>query len=831
MNKNEFIRLINHIKPLDSEALSEIKSLMRLYPYFQAAYVLNAKTTPTSDNITKAAVRTLDRSILQKIISTDYNPYTNQFDIQEHTLQTDGINAFDTLKEAYIKEDDVRQYDAIVDFKDLDSYKKLEEFETSLTAPPEELEKEVSEDEITNLEAVATHTSTEEIVSTPTEEETTADLTDQQPVSFFEQIESSKSEDLQIADEIVKPIHLHTSEETNNVIQENTQNSEENGSFFDSLEANTSITTTVTNEEKVEEEKASTGNFFDDLDNTTANNVVTEVKEPTIFDSVHPEVTHILTEDTHEDEHHQLDEMSYIFDEEHDRTDFHHIDFDIDELHLNVNLHEEDEQIEKVQTNLQDLLAEAKTVVTQEEKDELLAKHKEHQEHIHEDTQLTYSYVHDEEYDRTDFHHFEDETHTQELHLTVDTHEETADVYEEMPFHAELDDFDRTEFHQYAKDIEEDYTFEIDVLEEKLNEFYDYDNLYDGGDDTEIATTTTTTPISATNSATETTSEGNFFDNLSEENTTAITENTVNEVVEKENSQEGNFFDSLAEEKNTNAVAETTTQEVPETTQGQERNFFDGLPTENTQTVVSQVIETQTVMPTQEGSFFDNLTTDDQDIIEKPISLQPISQNTENEDVLVEKQDNLVFDNPDDFFADELEALAEEQKDFNFFESLEKMEKLDEAYQKFDEDDFGSDMFGYEKQRWLTEQYENMKREEQNLFESGDEFVKEFWNYKKSVEEQKAYYEQRKTEQNNLIDKFIAENPQIQIDRNKLSDEQQDLSAATTKEHRFAVSEQLALIYAQQGKIQKAIIVYRKLALKYPEKSAYFTAQIEELKK
>ncbi len=804
MNKNEFIRLINHIKPLDSEALSDIKAMMRLYPYFQAVYVLNAKTTPTSDNITKAAVRTLDRSILQKIISTDYNPYANQVDIQEHTLQTDGINAFDTLKEAYIKEDDVRQYDAIIDFKDIESYKKLEDFEKSLAAPEEDVKEEQTTENTTPSNTLEASNTTVEVPTTNTEETSeqstqTAALTDQEPVSFFEQIESSKSEDLQIADEIVKPIHLHTSEETNNSTQEHTQHSTENGSFFDNLDQNTSTETVnqaaINND--TTEEKNATGNFFDDLDNSvgTTHSVVAELKEPTVFDSSHPEVTHFLTDDTHEDEHHQLDEMSYIFDEEHDRTDFHHIDFDIDELHLNVNLHEEDDHVVEVQSNLQDLLAEAKTIVNQEEKEELLAKHKEHQEHIHEDTQLAYSYVHDEEYDRTDFHHFEDNAHTQEVCLTVDTHEEVADVYEEVPCYAELDDFDRTDFHQYTQDINEDYSFEIDVMEEKLNEFYDYDNLYDGGDDTETATVTTT-HVATTST---TTSEGNFFDNLSEEKTTeSVIENPVEAPITAKNTQESNFFESLP-----------TTDEP----------------------VVSQVVTPITVTATEEGSFFDNLTADDQDIIEKPISLQPISQNTENEGVLTEKKDEIVFDNPDDFFADELKALTDEQKEVNFFESLEKMEKLDEAYQKFDEDDFGNDMFGYEKQRWLTEQYENMKREEQNLFESGNEFVKEFWNYKKSVEEQKAYYEQRRAEQNNLIDKFIAENPQIQIDRNKLSDEQPDLSAATTQEHRFAVSEQLALIYAQQGKIQKAMIVYRKLALKYPEKSAYFATQIEGLKK
>jgi predicted Zn-dependent protease len=38
------------------------------------------------------------------------------------------------------------------------------------------------------------------------------------------------------------------------------------------------------------------------------------------------------------------------------------------------------------------------------------------------------------------------------------------------------------------------------------------------------------------------------------------------------------------------------------------------------------------------------------------------------------------------------------------------------------------------------------------------------------------------------------------------------------------VTETLARIYAKQGNLQKAIDAYRKLALKYPEKSAYFAA-------
>ena len=103
----------------------------------------------------------------------------------------------------------------------------------------------------------------------------------------------------------------------------------------------------------------------------------------------------------------------------------------------------------------------------------------------------------------------------------------------------------------------------------------------------------------------------------------------------------------------------------------------------------------------------------------------------------------------------------------------------------------------------------------------------------REIEEEKQQKEAgkpvaKKLSRKELIDKFITENPSISRPKAEFYN---PLTVAQNSiiDQENIVSETLAKIYEQQGYVEKAISIYEKLHLKYPEKSRYFAAQIERL--
>ena len=83
---------------------------------------------------------------------------------------------------------------------------------------------------------------------------------------------------------------------------------------------------------------------------------------------------------------------------------------------------------------------------------------------------------------------------------------------------------------------------------------------------------------------------------------------------------------------------------------------------------------------------------------------------------------------------------------------------------------------------------------------------------------------------NEIIDEFIKNEPSISRPKAAFYDPVIKARQSIV-DHENIVSETLANIFYDQGHMQKAIKIYQKLSLKFPEKSSYFAALIKKAEK
>ena len=82
-----------------------------------------------------------------------------------------------------------------------------------------------------------------------------------------------------------------------------------------------------------------------------------------------------------------------------------------------------------------------------------------------------------------------------------------------------------------------------------------------------------------------------------------------------------------------------------------------------------------------------------------------------------------------------------------------------------------------------------------------------------------------------MIDRFIIENPTINVVGTEISKKNDDLEQTEQLLDDGLITETLAGVYTQQGLYGEALKAYEKLSLKFPEKNSYFATQIEKIQK